>query len=60
MYLTAGNEGLRNTPPTNMTVGVQDVCPPNMLLWYTGYLGPYALEKQKMQGEAFFELPLSA
>ena len=53
-------KGCRNTPPPNMTVGVQVVPPPSMPPWYTGDFGPYALEKQQMQGEAFFELPLSA
>lgn len=46
-------------PPQDMTVGFQDMPPPNMLLWHTDYFELSALEKQ-MQGEAFFELPLSA
>ena len=54
--MTAGVGELQNTPPPNMTVGVQGVPPLNIPLWYTGSFGPDSLEKQRMQGEAFFEL----
>ena len=43
-----------------MTVGLQDILPPNKLLWYIDYFELWALEKQQMQGAAFSELPLSA
>lgn len=54
--MTAGVGQLQNTPPPNMTVGVQGVPPLNKAPWYTGSFGPDSLEKQRMQGEAFFEL----
>lgn len=47
-------------PPQNMTVGAQDITLPNMSLWCIDYFELQALAKQKMQGEAFSEFPLSA
>ena len=47
-------------PPQNMTVGIKDMPPPNMLLWDRDYFELQPLEKEQVQGEAFSELPLSA
>lgn len=46
-------------PPPNMTVGVQDMPPPNMLLCYIDYFELKGLTEQQTQEEAFSEFPLS-
>lgn len=40
--------------------GKQKMSLQNLLCWYTDNFELWALERQQMQGEAFFELALSA
>ena len=47
-------------PLQNITVGVQDMPPQNILLGHIDHFELQVLEKQQMQGEAFSELTLSA
>lgn len=44
----------------NMTTEVQDMPPPNILLWYIDYFELQVLKKQQIQGKAFSDFPLLA
>lgn len=49
----AAHEGEQHMIFQNVIVGVQDVPPQNMQLWFIDYFELWALEKWQMQTEAY-------